>query len=120
MKFSHLSAIGLLFASSAALAQPAPANEAANPAAPTADAQAAGSYTPQEIESFAMASTKAREISVDATLDEQQKQEAMLAAVQEAGLDPARFNQIAEAAQTDPAVREQIEAALAQQPAGAP
>ncbi|PZU58942.1 MAG: hypothetical protein DI547_08740 [Sphingobium sp.] len=91
---------------------------ASPPAAPTAAAPAAaGSFTDEELTKFASAATELNKIQADAGVPAADKQPKMLAAVQASGLDPARFNTIAEAAQSDPALQQKIQAAAAKTPA---
>lgn len=91
----------------------APAADAA------AEAQAEGeiqvAISPQDIDNFAKAAVKLREVQADTSLDEAQKQAAMTAAVEENNLDTVKFNAIAEASQTNPELRQRVELALAQQ-----
>lgn len=140
MKKIALSVVALTFAASAAHAQsasdpasgavppessaPAPADPAApsdpaadaaaQPGAPGADAgvTAGGTYSEQEIDSFAQATVKVQAIDADATIAAEQKQEKMAAAVAEAGLDPAKYNEIGKAAAADPELRTKIQTAM--------
>lgn len=108
-------------AQSAALASGAPQQEAPTAApSPTAPAVAQGSFTPEEIASFAKAATKIGDIQQNATLDESQKQIAMAAAVEESGLDVNRFNAMSQASRSDPALQKQVQAALADAQQGKP
>jgi hypothetical protein len=91
-------------------APPPPA--ASNPAGPSAPAQQE-SYSDAQVESFADAVVNVQEIQTDATLDQEQKQTAMVAAVQEAGLDPQTYNSISQAAQSDEQLLERIQLAVA-------
>ena len=102
-------------------AAPAPdAAAAAQDVAPAGEAAAAVDVTDAEVESFAKATVKLQEIDADASLEGDQKQAAMAAAVQEVGLDPVKYNQIAQAVGTDTALRAKVVEAMgkAQGPAG--
>ena len=85
---------------------------AAQDAAPACDAAAAVEVTDAEVESFAKATVKLQKIDADASLAGDQKQAAMAAAVQEVGLDPAKYNQIAQAVGTDTALRAKVVEAM--------
>ena len=122
-KFAY-SFTGLILAATAAHAQPAPdaAGElegpeapVASPAEPVADAAVAGTVdvSEAEIDSFAKATVKLQAIQADTALAADQKQTAMAAAVTEAGLDPAKYNEIGKAAAADPELRASIQTAMA-------
>lgn len=127
MKVGILSAAGCMLITSAAFAQAnSPTAPASSPAANTPSAgqpaPAAPSegavqvrITPQDINSFAKAAIQLNEIQADATLDQTRKQTAMVSAVQETGLDPVKFNAIAEASKTNPELQQKVQAAIAQQ-----
>jgi O6-methylguanine-DNA--protein-cysteine methyltransferase len=85
---------------------------AAQEAAPAAGAAAAVEVTDAEIESFAQATVKLQAIDADASLQGDQKQAAMAAAVKQAGLEPAKYNQIAQAVGTDTALRAKVVEAM--------
>lgn len=92
---------------------PAPdAAAAAQDVAPAGEAAAAVEVTDAEVESFAKATVKLQAIDADASLEGDQKQAAMAAAVQEAGLDPVKYNQIAQAVGTDTALRAKVVEAM--------
>lgn len=76
--------------------------------APAAGAAATVDVTDAEVESFAKATAKIQEIEADASLQGDQKQAAMASAVQEAGLDPVKYNEIAQAVGTDTALRTRV------------
>lgn len=86
----------------------APAQEAP----PAGEAAAAVEVTDAEVESFAKATVKLQAIDSDTSLEGDQKQAAMAAAVQEVGLDPAKYNQIAQAVGTDTALRAKVVEAM--------
>lgn len=132
MKKMNIAVAGLTiaFGASAALAQqgvpadptaaPADAPAAAGPeGAPSAAAPAEGevqvTITQQDVEKFAVAMVRINEIQGQDALDEAGKQQAMAAAVQEAGLEPMTFNTIAQEAETNTDLRERVQLAIAQQ-----
>lgn len=102
-----------------------PASDAATPGAPAAPAEPATpaepapsaaavtvTVTEAEIDSFAKATVKLQEIQADATIAADQKQTAMAAAVSEAGLDPAKYNEIGRATQSDAELRAKVQTAM--------
>ncbi|HEX7781899.1 MAG TPA: DUF4168 domain-containing protein [Sphingobium sp.] len=103
MSALSLSAAGSALAQSAAPAQPAASAQAA-PAGAT-------SFSDDEIKKFASAAVELNKIQSDTTVTADQKQPKMLAAVQATGLDPQKFNAIGQAAQSDPALQQKIQAA---------
>lgn len=138
MKKIAYSIAGLMLAAGAAHAQPAneaapaehgdhaqpgvadeaaaPTDPAAEAAAPAdvagADASAATDISEAEIDSFARATVKLHEIQADASIADDQKQSAMAAAVSEAGLDAAKYNEIGQAAQADADLRAKVQTAM--------
>jgi hypothetical protein len=111
MKYPILAAAAaaLLTTGAALQAQPAGPEGAAPPAA-SAPATA-DSYTDTDLKAFARAAIAAGKIQQDTTIAATEKQPKMLAAVQAEGLDPAKFNAIAQASQSDPALKAKIQAA---------
>jgi hypothetical protein len=117
-------AFGFAAAATAASAQTAPAPAA--PAAPSASAPApaapaaAGPVTDTEVKQFATALVAINDVQKNPALSPTDKQTAMVAKVQEQGLQPQRFNEIAQASQTDTALQGKVQTELAkQQPAAA-
>jgi hypothetical protein len=114
MKTSLPTLMGALILASAAQAQdtqsapPAAAPAPASPAAPNA------TFSPGDIQKFAKAAVALNKIQTDTTIAAADKQQRMAAAVQAQGLEPQKFNEIAQAAQTDTALQQQIQAAAAQ------
>lgn len=105
---------GPAFAQDTPPAEPADAvPPAATPPTATADAAASIALSDAEIDSFAAASVELREIVADTTLDTAQKQKEMVAAITGAGLEPARFNEIAKAVDADTELRAKVELAMA-------
>lgn len=84
------------------------------PSDPLADAVPPGSqFTEAEIESFAAATVEVQRIDDDTTLDADTKQAQMAAAVTEAGLNPAKYNEIGQAVATDLELRAKVQTAMA-------
>lgn len=124
MKTVAIPALALLLMGTATAAQTteaqAPTDPApAAPADPTAPAQQA-SYSDAQVDSFAQAVVKVQEIQADATLAQDQKQEAMVTAVQEAGLDPQTYNSMSQAAKADQELLERIQLAVTEHRTGQP
>lgn len=101
-------------------AQPAPS--AAQPDAASAQPQGAlagaTAFSQADIQKFAMAALEVSKIQTDAGTPAADKPAKMVEAVQGQGLDPATFNAISEASQSDPDLQKAIQAELAkaQQP----
>jgi hypothetical protein len=120
MKRFLVMAVGGALCSTMAYAQsaetegaPAPDGAAAaQEAAPAGDAAAAVEVSDAEVESFAKATVKLQAIEADASLQGDQKQAAMTAAVKDAGLEPAKYNQITQAVGTDTALRAKVVEAM--------
>jgi hypothetical protein len=134
MKTIHraLIASAVLGLASPALAQTAPdamapaAPQEAAPAAPQGAAPAApqgmapaAPVADAEVSSFAKAMVLIDAVQKDATLAPEQKQEKMAAKVQEAGLQPQRFNEIGQALQADPALQTRVQTAIQAEMGGA-
>ena len=102
---------GLLILDSLALGTAAVAQEAA---APAAAAQIAA-VSDEEVGRFARAALAVEQIAADAALDATQKKAAMKNAVEQAGFERQRFNEIARASQADAALQARIQAAAAAQ-----
>lgn len=113
MKKTALLALASVAMNSTAWAQTgAPAGAAPASATPSSPA-ASSSFSDDELQKFASAAIQLNKIQADAGVAATDKQPKMLAAVQASGLDPAKFNAIAQAAQTDPALQQKIQAAAA-------
>ena len=104
-----------LFASAPLLAQEASAPAA--PAAPAAPSATASSFSEAEIKQFAAAAVEVTKIQSDSSIAAADKQPKMLAALQASGMPPEKFNAIGQAAATDPALQQRIQAAAPAQPA---
>jgi len=100
---------------------PATAEPAAptNPAAPPA-AAAAAPVSDSEVQQYATALVAINQVQQDTTVAEADKQQAMVSKVQETGLAPQRFNEITQASQSDPALQQRIQTAMASPPPGSP
>jgi uncharacterized membrane protein len=120
MKYLTTPFLALAFAATAAqaqdAAQPAP-DTATPPASPGAEAAAPAAAGKQvsdgEVDSFAKATVELQKINADTALDETTKQGKMAEAVKAAGLDPARYNEIGQAASTDTELRAKVQTAMA-------
>ena len=100
-----------------ATSQPAPSTAPADPAtttpAPGAPAAESGSFSDADLKAFARAAIAANKIQQDTAVPATEKQPKMLAAVQAEGLDPVKFNAIAQASQSDPVLKQRVQAAAA-------
>ena len=112
MKFAAIPTLAALMMGGAAAAQDAAPPPAASQPAPEAPATQQN-YSDAQVDSFAHAVVKVQEIQADATIEQEAKQTAMVAAVQEAGLDPQTYNSMSQAAQQDPQLLERIQLAVA-------
>lgn len=93
-----------------------PPAEPAAPSDPLADGSATAStstFTDAEIDSFAAATVEVQKIDADTSLDAAAKQTQMAAAVTEAGIDPAKYNEIGQALATDTELRAKVQTAMA-------
>lgn len=118
MKFAAIPALTVLMLATAAGAQnAAPTSPTATQPAPEAPATQQD-YSDAQVDSFAKAVVKVQEIQGDATIEQEAKQTAMVAAVEEAGLDPQTYNSMSQAAQQDPQLLERIQLAVAQRQGG--
>ena len=108
-------AIGAFLIAAPAFAQttqPAPSAPSAAPAAPGAPG-AKVAVSDEEVTKFATAAIGVEKIRSDATVAEADKQKTMLSQIQSSGLTPARFNEIAQAMQSDTQLQGRIQAAAA-------
>ncbi|WP_338446462.1 DUF4168 domain-containing protein [Pelagerythrobacter marensis] len=117
MKTVFALAAASLVVSGGAFAQEAAAPQTAQAAPQSAD------ISDEQVDRFALAALKVEQIAGDTTMDQQEKQAKMMAAVEESGMAPQEFNAIAVASQGDPQLQERIQAAAsahveAAQPAG--
>ena len=93
-----------------------PAAEPASPpppaASPPATQAAPAPVTDDEVKKFAKAALAADKISKDTAIAAADKQKKMSEAVTASGLEPTRFNQIAQASQADSALQQKVQAAI--------
>jgi hypothetical protein len=76
--------------------------------------------TDTEVKQFATALVAINDVQKNPALSPTDKQKAMVAKVQEQGLQPQRFNEIAQASQSDTSLQGKVQSELAkQQPAAA-
>ena len=114
MKFRH----ALMLAGATLIATPALAQDTAAPAAPAPEAApqtaptAPSSVTDAELKQFAKAALAVDKVSKDTAVPAADKQKKMAEAVSGSGLPPARFNEIAQASQADPALQQKVQAAI--------
>lgn len=115
-----------LICAPAAMAQTAQTSPAPAEPAPAAPAQqgttgagtAATTVTDAEINQFATAALAVAKVRQDATVPDAEKNTKMVEAITATGLPAQRFNEIAQAMQSDTALNKKIQdAAAAQQPA---
>jgi hypothetical protein len=108
----------LLLAGATLIATPALAQDTAAPAAPAPEAApqastaAPSAVTDAELKQFAKAALAVDKVSKDAAVPAADKQKKMAEAVSGSGLPPARFNEIAQASQADPALQQKVQAAI--------
>ena len=98
------------FVGTTAIAQTAPAAPDTATTATTPSAGAA-SYTDADVDQFASAAIAVQKIQGDASVAATDKQTKMASAVSSSGLTPEKFNAIATASQSDPALMKRIQTA---------
>ncbi|EIZ77375.1 hypothetical protein WSK_4058 [Novosphingobium sp. Rr 2-17] len=89
------------------------AQDVNSPAVPPASPPAPGSgvaFSDGELDQYVKAALAIQQIQQDSAVPESDKQAKIAAAVQQAGLTPEKFNQIALASQSDPALQQRIQA----------
>ena len=87
---------------------------------PPVEQQAPSAEIPDnEVSRFALAALVIEQIAADETIAKDQQQLAMAGAMQKIGMQPQRFNQIAEASQGDRQLQQRIQAAAQQHIAAA-
>lgn len=102
--------IGYLFALAPAFLAAGASAQEAQPA-PQANAQAAAAISDEEVSQFAMAALIVQQIAADEAMDDQQKQAAMESVLQQTGIAPQRYSQIAQQAQSSPELQERVQVA---------
>ncbi|WP_137680807.1 DUF4168 domain-containing protein [Aurantiacibacter suaedae] len=105
--FVTLAAGGLL------LASPAVAQMADSTAGAQAPMTDAASFTDEEIGIYAEAAVEISELHGDASLDAEARQNAALAVLEQSGLAPQRFNEISDAARSNPELAQRVQLAIA-------
>ncbi|HZV18863.1 MAG TPA: DUF4168 domain-containing protein [Sphingobium sp.] len=100
--------VALLMAGTALRAQ-TPETAAPAGAQATTAPSAAQSFSDDDLKAFARAAIAASKIQQDTSIADAEKQPKMLAAVQAEGLDPVKFNSIAQASQADPELHKRIQ-----------
>ena len=122
-----LTALGLIGSNAQAMIPEAgsttapPASSQQPPAPPPAAAPSATSFSDVELEQYVRAALAVQRVQQDQTTPDTAKQTKMADAVQQEGLSPERFNEVATAAQADPALQQRIQAVAAKvQGTGAP
>lgn len=102
-----------LYALSLGVATVAQAQDAAPPASPPTTSPTpspTSTFSDAELEQYVKAALAVQQIQQDTATPDADKQTKMAAAVQSAGLTPKKFNQIATASQSDPALQQRIQA----------
>lgn len=99
----------ILVASAIGLATASPA--LAQDTGPAAEAAPSTSYSDADVQAYAAVAAELNRIQADTALSETDKQNQMVAAVQNSGLDVDRFNAITEASRTDPELRQKLQEA---------
>lgn len=96
----------------------APATAGTPDAGMAAQGSGTGAVSDAEVTQFASAALAVDKVRKDTTVAEADKNTKMVEAISSSGLQPARFNEIAQAMQADPALNKRIqEAAATQKPA---
>ncbi|WP_052134392.1 DUF4168 domain-containing protein [Sphingomonas sp. 37zxx] len=113
-------AAGLLTVNSPAFAQAMASGQAAPEAqAQTAPATSTGPISDADVTRFAKAVVAVEAVQKDTAIAPAEKQAQMAAKVQATGLEPAKFNQIAQTMQSDPALQAKVSAAVLAESSGA-
>ncbi|MBT2246699.1 DUF4168 domain-containing protein [Sphingobium sp. BHU LFT2] len=102
-----------LYALSLCVATVAQAQDAAPPTSPPTTSpppSPTSTFSDAELEQYVKAALAVQQIQQDTATPDADKQTKMAAAVQSAGLTPEKFNQIATASQSDPALQQRIQA----------
>lgn len=105
---------GLAMTSGIAMAQQPSAD-----AAPAAPGASSAKYSDAEIEQFANAVLSLQSIDEDASVPDAEKQAKMANAVQQSGLPPEKFDEIATASSSDPTLMQRIRLAAGKIQSGA-
>ena len=100
--------------------QTTPPQSAMPQTTPPTTAAPASSYTDTDIDEFATAAIAVQKIQQDSAVPDADKQTQMAAAVKSSGLTADKFNAIARASQSDPALMKRIQTAAASKMQAAP
>lgn len=101
----------------AAIAMAAPATLTAQeaqttpPAATQEALPASGDVSDEEVSQFAFAALVIQQVTADEATSEEEQQATIMQAMQQIGLEPQRFNVLAEATQNDAALAERVNVA---------
>lgn len=104
----------LTVAAAAQEATPAPSQPAPTQPVTPEQIEPAGDVSDEEVSSFALTALVLEQVTRDTSLPEEKKQAAMMGVMQQTGMQPQRFNQIALAGQSDTALQQRIQAAAQQ------
>lgn len=105
---------GVALAQDTAAAQPQAALPATPPQLPPA-----GEINDDEVSRFALTALVLEQVAGDTSLAKEQQQAAMMGVMQQTGIDPQRFNQIALASESDTGLQQRIQTAAEQHVAAA-
>lgn len=106
-----IAAAGLMGVAMALPAHAQTAEQPAAPPAPAAPAAPASSFSDSEVEQFASAAVNIQQIQQEPAGTTEDKQTKMAGAVQQSGLTPQKFNEIAMASRSDSNLMQRIQAA---------
>lgn len=116
MKSSKAIALGAALFGMATISGPAIAQQPSTGAAPSASS---AKYSDTEVNQFTKAVMALQSIQKDAAVPAADKQAKMAGAVQQSGLPPEKFNEIATASNTDEALMQRIQLAAGKMQGGA-
>ncbi|WP_159981591.1 MULTISPECIES: DUF4168 domain-containing protein [unclassified Novosphingobium] len=119
MKSSKAIALGAALFGMATISGPAIAQQPSSGAAPSAPGSSSAKYSDTEVNQFTKAVMALQSIQKDAAVPAADKQAKMAGAVQQSGLPPEKFNEIATASNTDPALMQRIQLAAGKMQGGA-
>jgi len=122
-KFYALLTTGAALIAAPALAQdaaPATPAEPTTQAAPAAPAATPATVTDAEVKTFAKAAIAVDKVNKDASLTGDDKNKKLAEAVTTAGIEPARFNEIATASGSDAALQKRIQDAIVAEQSATP
>lgn len=98
----------------AALAQDTAPTQPQAAAPAEAQAQPAGEVSDDEVSRFALTALVLEQVAADTSLPKEQQQSAMMGVMQQTGIDPQRFQQIALASEADTGLQQRIQTAAEQ------